>query len=153
MIDIKKAYSELKKKNDLPSFDEIDSLFEISALDSEQFLLRNIRRKITDTLEYYLKLLEEVLHPETTLAAMHEQRFFTEDDRKHYITLYKRLMIIHRKSLEVALLQDDEAHSAFIRDVFKVWPSLQKELLGLVKKLQGYWQEEDVQGEGLGYFG
>ena len=44
---IKDTYEKLKKKYSLPAYDEVNNELEISTLESEDFLLRQIRKKIS----------------------------------------------------------------------------------------------------------
>ena len=46
--EIKKRYEELVKKYKLPSFTSLNNEFEISTIEHEEFLLREIRRKIDE---------------------------------------------------------------------------------------------------------
>jgi len=50
--EIEKEYGKLSKKFKLPKFKEIDSEFEISNLENERFLIRNILRKVEEKLEF-----------------------------------------------------------------------------------------------------
>src|SRR3989338_4563975 len=91
--EIEKQYSELKKKFKLPEFKEIDNEFELSDLEETNFLLRAIMRRISEKLDFYSTVLEEVLQPDASnLYAMHETRYFDDEEKNSMYDLYKRLM-------------------------------------------------------------
>ena len=50
---IKEEYEKLKEKHNLPDFKEINNEFEITTIEKEEFLLREIRRKIYEKIELY----------------------------------------------------------------------------------------------------
>ena len=81
-IEIEKQYNELKKKLKLPEFKELDFEFEISDLEETNFLLKATIRRMAEKLDFYSTMLEEVLQPDTSnLYAMHETKFFDEDEK------------------------------------------------------------------------
>ena len=104
-----KQYAELRKKFKLPDFKEIDFEFEISDLEETNFLLRAVIRKIADKLEFCSTMLEEILQPDTSnLYAMHETRFFDEQEKKGMNELYSKLMALNRHCIEVLLSLDEK---------------------------------------------
>ena len=110
---LKEKYQELGKKHKLPSFEEIDKEFEISTIDKDEFLLREIRRKIDEKIELYAKFLEEILQPETTLSNMYESKEFNEHERNEVFKLYKKLMFFYRLSMETSVGEDDSKTSDY----------------------------------------
>jgi hypothetical protein len=150
---VKEKYQELEKKHKLPSFSELDRDFEVSSIEEEKFLLREIRRKIVEKIELYAKLLSEWLNPEATISNMHESKLFTEKERRELFQVYKRLMFFDRYSIETAAREDDEKSAEFINDVFKEWNDLKENISVFVKKAKESWTEEVDVKEELGYMG
>ncbi len=152
--DIKKSYEELKKKYSLPSFDILNSELEISSLESADFLLRRIKEKIAEKLDYIAHLLEAILHPDTnSLADMHEYRGFTETDKKEIFEIYGKLMILHRTAIELFLESNDTEIVAYINTVFEKLPELKKSTLKYIKKLRTTWGKQFDSDDELGYLG
>ena len=154
-IEIEKQYNELKKKLKLPEFRELDSEFEISDLEETNFLLRAIIRRIAEKLDFYSTMLEEVLQPDTSnLYAMHETKFFDEDEKKQMYELYTKLMNFNRQSIEVSLEQNEKNEADFITNLLNEWKVLKQELLRFVKKMRASWKTEEADiKEDLGYLG
>lgn len=151
---IEKQYTELKKKFKLPEFKEIDFEFELSDLEETNFLLRAIIRRMAEKLDFYSTMLEEILQPDTSnLYAMHETRFFDEDEKKRMYDLYTKLMNFNRQSIEVSLERDEREEANFINGFFDEWKNLKYELLKFVKKMKDSWKKEADIKEDVGYLG
>jgi len=151
---VKERYLELSKKYRLPSFDEIDNEFEISTIEKEHFLLREIRRKITEKIEVYAKILEEILHPDPpTVSNMYESGVFDEKSRDEIFVLFKKLMYLNRLSVEASIDENEQKSSDYINAVFKNWKDIKKEFLRHIKNAKESWLRDIDIKEKLGYLG
>ena len=122
-----KQYNELRKKLKLPEFREIDLEFELSDLEETNFLLRAITRRIAEKLDFYSTMIEEILQPDTSnLYAMHETRYFDDDEKKQMYELYTKLMNFNRQSIEVSLEDNEREEAEFISNVFNEWKILKQ---------------------------
>ena len=54
-MEIKTLYQSLAKKHNLPDYDKINNEFEIATIEHTAFLLREIRKKISEKVELYKK--------------------------------------------------------------------------------------------------
>lgn len=152
--EIEKRYNELRKKFKLPEFKEIDFEFEISDLEETNFLLRAVVRRIAEKLDFYATMIEEILQPDTSnLYAMHETRFFNENEKKEMYDLYSSLMHLSRHSIEVSLEHSGKSEADFINSFFSEWQGLKKELLNYTRKARASWKAESDIKEDLGYLG
>jgi hypothetical protein len=154
MENIEEQYNKLKSKYKLPKFEDLDKEFEISVIENEKFLIREIINKIIERIDFFSKILEELLQPDTSLlSSMHETRFFDEKDKENIYGLYKKLMIISRESFEVSLKRDEREEAVFVNKVFDEWKELKKDLLKFVDKMKDSWKKETDIKEELGYLG
>jgi len=152
--EIEKQYNELRKKHTLPEFVDIDNEFEISDLEETSFLLRGIIRRIAEKLDFYSTMLEEILQPDTSnLYAMHETRFFDENEKKQMYGLYTILMNFNRHSIEVSLSGSSKNEVEFINIIFGEWKMIKQELLKYVNKMRASWKAEADIKEEIGYLG
>ena len=150
----KTKYEELAKKYKLPSFDSLNNEFEISTIEEKDFLLREIRRKISERIENYIKLLEGVLHPaESALCDMYECGIFLEEEKNQIFVLYKNLMFFDRFSVETSIGEDDKKNSDFIKEFWSQWENIKKELLPIFKNMKESWLKELKVKTELGYLG
>ncbi|MBI2558795.1 hypothetical protein HYW20_05715 [Candidatus Woesearchaeota archaeon] len=152
--EIENQYNELRKKFKLPEFREIDFEMEISDFEETNFLLRAIIRRITERLDFYTTMVEEVIQPDASnLYAMHETRHFDDVEKKRMFDLYRKLMDFNRRSIENSLGHDEGSEAGLINDFFDEWKGIKKELLGFVKKMRDSWKTETDIKEDIGYLG
>jgi hypothetical protein len=150
---LKDKYGLLQKKFGLPAFEQLDKEFEIACIESEDFPLREIRKKIGEKTKSGRTMLEEVLQPEANLAGIYESRAFSEAEKNKLFELYKKVMSWERKGVELAMRNDEAQDIAFIKTFFSEWPQLKEKLAAAALKLRDYWENEKEEHEKLGYFG
>ena len=151
--DIKKEYEVLKKKYNLPEFSLLDSEFEISSIDEPNFLVRHIRKKIDERVEYFCKILEGILQPDTCLSGLHECKFFNEQQKKDIYALYKKLMVMNRYAVELSILNNEQQDVSFILETVQEWDEIKKKLARYASQLKENWEKEIEVKEDVGYFG
>ena len=152
--EIEKEYSNLSKKYKLPKFKEIDAEFEISSLENEKFLIKNILRNISEKLEFYIEFISNLVHPDgSSISSMYEIRFFSEDEKNDMYNLFKRLMKIDRNIVEMVLKNDEKEQSDFLNKFFTDWQDMKKELLDYIGKMKDSWEKQSTIEEDIGYFG
>ena len=150
---VKKKYEALRKRHKLPGFEELDSEFEIGAIDSESFSLREVRRKVSEKVGDVSCIVAEVLHPETNLVDLYESRVFNEQEKKGLFELYKRLMVADRNLAELSILNEEKLDAAFIKSFSAEWKGLKPQLIRFIRKLKESWEKETEEGETAGYMG
>ena len=150
---VKKKYEELEKKYKLPSYKTVDADFEISTIECDDFLLREVRRKIVIKLDAYNKVLESILMPESNLSSLYEYQIFTDDQKKKLYLLFKKLMYFDRLSIETSVDENDKKTSSFINEFWKEWPSMKKKIHDTVKSLREGWTKDFKLKEEKTYLG
>ena len=155
-FDVEKAYNELKTKySSLPSFESINSEFEISSIDEEDFLVRKIRRRMSERIIFYCKLIENIIFPnlQNPLSA-YEAGFIEETQREKLTKMHKELMVLERESLllDVDLTLDENKDLEFILNLLNNWSNFKKEIVELVFTMKESWKKE-VKEENHGFFG
>lgn len=152
--EIEKEYSNLSKKCKLPKFKDIDDEFEISALDNEKFLIKNILRNISEKLEFYIEFISNLVHPDgSSISSMYEIRFFSEEEKNGMYKMFKRLMKIDRNIAEIVLRNDEKEQADFLNKFFNDWQNMKKELLRYIEKMKDSWEKQSTIEEDIGYFG
>ena len=141
---IKKDYEKLEKKYNLPSFKKIDKEFEISSLEAEDFLLRNVRRRMNNKLTFFTQILDTILFPNpNSLISIHESKSFSEEEKNRLMKFYNELMTFERASLVFDVEPDDKKEAEYINSLWKEWPKIKTETLKLVNKMKNSWKDED----------
>ena len=150
---MEKQYKELRARHNLPDYAVLDNDFEISTIEEEGFLLRNIRKKIIEKIDSAIKLFDDVLHPESSFSSYREANTFNDSDREGMIALYKKLMYFNRRSTELSFDDSDELNAKFISGFMKEWPELKKSVIYFVRRMKESWQKDILKKEFVGYFG
>ncbi len=150
---VKKLYETLRKKYKLPGFDELDSEFEISAIEAESGLLREIRKQISEKVSDVSSLFQTILQPDTNLVDLYESRVFDEAEKQRLFELFKKLMVTDRTLMELAIENDEKLDAEFIKSFTAEWKKTKPELLKFIKKLRDSWEKDTDEGEAAGYMG
>jgi len=153
MEKIKTKYQELSKKHKLPPFDKLNNEFEISSIEETEFLLREIRRKITEKIENYKKVLDGVLQPDTSYTDMYEASALTSEEIDNAFKLLKKLMNLDRYSIETSIGETDEKTARFLKLIYEDWPEINKSFLIIINKLKLSWLKEIKVKKDTGYLG
>ena len=153
MADIEKSYEPLRKRHNLPPFKEIDEEFEISTIESDKFLLREIRKKIYEKIEDAGHILEDILQPDANISVMYEARVFDDDEKKDIFNLYRKMMYWKRMFNEAYVANSEQMDAELINTVFSSWKDIKKEMSSLIRKLRDSWLEDVDTKTDLPYFG
>jgi len=151
---VKKEYQKLKEKYKLPSYADLDRAFDISSIEPDGKLLREIKKNVKEAFDKVLSFLGGMLQPESgDVVAFYEYKCFSDDDRTKSFKLLHRLLVISRKHTETVFAQDDVKDADFINEAYHEWEAIRKELVPYTQKLQEYWKEDHEEKEIQRYLG
>lgn len=152
---MKEEYEKIRKKHGLPDFDALDKEFEISTIEPDGFLLREIKRKMRDRLNYATDVLNKMIQPETSaLSDLYEYRCFDDSDKQRIFELFSRVMYLSRKIVESEFLIDEKKDAEVVKEIAEKWPGLRKDILPFVRSLEACWKETPGSDRELkGYLG
>ena len=151
--ELKLIYNKYAQNYSLPDFEVLDKEFQIKDITNENIVLQEIRDKILDQLEHYMKILEGIVQPETTLVDMYESKVFSDEEKIEIFKLYKRFMFMDRYSLETALEDGDRKVAEFINVVYREWISLKPKILEVIIHLKESWTKDDDKETTVEYCG
>ncbi len=152
---LKGSYEELRKKNDLPTFEELNQDFSIEKVATLETdcLAREIRKIISEILSNQLRFVEAILQPSN--ASMFVFSFIKsinngekEKLNQIYTTLSKLGLDLVR--LDLKFSEEDEIN--FIKKAFKEWQIIKEDLSKILKIVKDNWDNK-VQTNGKNYFG
>jgi len=146
-------YRIFAKKYKLPNYKELNFEFEISSIEDSDFLLRDIRKKIIEKIESFIKLFEDIIHPETSLSSMYECKILDDKTKDEIIKLYKELMLLKRKSDLISINNNEKELADFINYSFEKWKSIKPKLLKILNLLLLAWKKDIDVKEDLFYLG
>lgn len=152
--EIEHAYEDLKKKHQLPDFTMVDREFEISSIEKPAFLLRNIRRKISERLDSVTQLLDPLIQPDAgSFVNLSEYRALTEGDRKALLKSFQHVQELYLLCIDAELSTDDAQDVTVIRRAVTEWPVLRQSLRSFVQKIASSWTKSVEHKNDVGYFG
>ena len=86
MAKITEKYQSLKTKYNLPEFSDMNRAYDIEGIDAESSqVLAKIRNQMKEQIESYAKALEGFIQPDSSLGAMYETHFMSDETRKESV--------------------------------------------------------------------
>ena len=153
-VSVEESYIELRKKYpDLPEFNDINNEFEIATIEKPDFLLREIIRKITEKLDGFSTLIEELMQGDTKMSNIYEWKTMDDEMKKNVLEIYKNIMKKIRSALELSLDHSEEKEAAFVKELFDNWAALKPKLKKFVSGLKETWKKDIDITEKLEYMG
>ncbi len=153
---LKKAYESYVKKYDLPSYEELDSEFEllyVPSITEIKFPLRFIRRRLTDKVAWMVNMLQTILQPNpSSLVSLQESNFFDNGSKRKIAEFLRELMKLERESLMIEIIPDEKRDADFIKDFYSKWKDIKNQVADVSKKLRDGWTQEK-KSEKNHYFG
>lgn len=150
---IKDTYSKLKTKYGLPAFDDLNNEFEISLIEKDDFLLREIRRKIVDKLGNICGPLEGAVSGDAHPISVVEFSNINDSEIKKSIEIYKKLTYFIRYAQEVGFICDEKKDAEFIKTFFEDWKPIKADVVKIFSKLKESWKKEVEEKDDSNIFG
>mgnify|MGYP001585665227 FL=1 len=137
--ELKLKYVEFKERYGLPEFFELNKVFEIEEVDVEtDFLLRSMRKVITEKIANYMRFFEVVLNPSN--APMFFFNFIKKlnnQDKEILGNVYEKLGYIEIELIKMDLDYKEETEAEFIRKIYILFDEIKPEILGILDKMSG----------------
>lgn len=153
-MDVARAYEDAKKKHDLPDFALLDREFEVSAIEKPVFILRSIRRKISERLDDLTQFLDPLIQPDAgSYANLTEYQALTDSERRELVKHFQHVMELYLACIDAELSADDAQDALLIKRAANEWPKLREALRPFVKKLAQHWTKTVERKDHVGYFG
>lgn len=150
----KKKYEELKKKYNLPEFTKLMEDFPMEGLDDKtDFLLREIRKFVSDRFINYLRFIENILNPVNAQMFTYSIIKTLGQTEKEILTeIYKKLIKLEVNLIEIDIIYSEEKEAKFIKETFKIWQEIKVDFSKVIKTIKENW---DIKAEknGKNYFG
>lgn len=142
---LKKDYSELAKKYNLPSFKQLNEEFDIEKVQEieTETLLREIRKVIMDKILNYLRFVEMFLNPTTApLFFLSIMKNLDSSDKKILEELYEKLGKMEVKVIAVDNEYSEKSEAEFIRLVFSEWQDVKEGIKKISGSLEKCWDKK-----------
>ncbi len=152
---LKKDYIKIQSKYNLPSFEKLNEDFQIEkALESEtDILIREIRKFMADKFSNYLRFVEAILHPvNTPMFVFSIVKSLTADEKNKLSEIYKELVKIEIKLIELDLKFVEKKEADFIKEAYETWQGLKDDFLGIIESVTKNFDNK-IDRDNKGYFG
>ena len=152
---LKKDYSEIQKKFSLVSFEEMNQDFHIEKLSEVEtdYLIREIRKFLTEKLQNYARFIETVLNPANASLFIFSLVKTLETKQKEALTeVYKKLVKQELELVGLDLEFSEEKEAEYVKKVFSLWQDIKKDMLDVFKFVRENWDKEADKGS-KAYFG
>ncbi len=147
-------YKPLQEKYQLPEFSELNKLFDIEDIDPDtEFLLRKIRRTISDKIANYLRFTEIVLNPSNAPMFFFKiLKKLNSEDKEALTKIYEQLGKSELKMLSLDIEYDEQKEADFINETYKSFTEeIKEEFLKVIEKLNnGEENSVKINGSYLG---
>ncbi len=151
MSDLLDIFKQKRGKYGLPEFSELDRHFDLVSIDNYDALLRSVRHRMTDKLDFFAKIIEGVLQPNESLSSLHEYKLL--EDKKELYDTYRSMMGLIRNSHLLELDSTEEDDAEFIKDSFSRFSKMLPVLRRTLEELQGCWSKDALADDSPLYFG
>lgn len=152
---LKEEYSKLQKKYSLPSFEEMNEDFSIEkAVEFEgEILIREIRRFLGDKIANYMRLVENLINPvNVPIFVFSIVKSLDQEDKEALSEIYKKFGEVEISLIETDLVYSEESEAKFIKDFFKLWQVIKKDLIKIIKKAK-LSSDNNLENNDKNYFG
>ena len=152
--ELKENYALFQKKYTLPSFEKLNEDFQIEKIDFEtDFIIREIRKIISDKLVNYLKIVETLLHPTNVPFFVYSMvKVIGKNEKDNLNEFYKRLSMIQIELIKLDLIYNEKSEADFVKRAFNEWDSMKKQLHDLISFIEKNIDKK-TDNERRGYFG
>lgn len=121
----------------LKNFEEIKKDYEFT---DETFVTGAVMHKMSEVIEFYLKLIQQILQPEE-FHALYECTAFNDADKVKLFDLYKRLIVDHRELLKAVVMNDEKNTLSAIQFIHEEIKSAKPQILDTLSKMQSSWKK------------
>tara|TARA_Y100000034_G_C6907733_1_gene421767 strand:- start:387 stop:875 length:489 start_codon:yes stop_codon:yes gene_type:complete len=152
---LKERFDRFRERYELPEFLELNKIFDIEEIDCEtDFLLRKVRRIISDRIAGYLRFVEIILNPSNAPMFFFKLiKKLDEEDKKHLTEIQQILGEFEVEVLKLDLDYNEEKEVEFIKKAYHLFTKeISKKLLFIVKKMGNGENREEKKEKGS-YFG
>ena len=153
--ELKERYAEIQQKYDLASFDDMNHDYHIERLCELEtdYLIREIRKFISDKLQNYAKFIENLLNPTNASMFIYSViKTLNEEDKKVLVSVFKKLTRWEVELIDLDLEFLEEKEAKFVREFSKDWQETKKDLHKILDSIKTNWDKE-IEKNSKAYFG
>lgn len=138
LAEFKKIYEDIKVKNSLPSFDSLNSDFDIGRIRRDSGnIVRDIRRVMMEKIVYYVRLVEVMVNPSQASPIMLMLlKDISAEDKKVIDSVMNSFVELEIAAHKLDVLSSVNEESKLINHINSTWNKKRDEVMHLVKILE-----------------
>lgn len=155
LVKFKKSYLQVQKKYNLPDFEKINEDFSIEKMAEIEtyFLVREIRKFISEKFTNYIRFIEAIIHPmNSPLFVFSVIKTLGNPEKEKLNEIYKVLAKKEVQIVELDVSYDEKKEAEFLKESFELWQEIKKDLLDIFQIIRKNWDIKFEQNN-KGYFG
>ena len=152
---LKKDYKKIQKKYNLPDFRKLNEDFYIEKISETEtdYLVREVRKFMSEKFSHYLRLVEAILNPTNVpMFVFSIVKIITKEEKDKLVEVYKKLSKIEVELLEIDLYFSEKKEADFINQSYKIWLEIKGDMQMVVEVIKKNWDNKS-ESIGKGYFG
>jgi len=151
---LKEEYSKIQKKYNLPDFNKLNEEFRIekTAQAETDFLVREIRESIGETLENFLRFVEAILNPvNVPMFLFPIIKSLSVEEKNKLSEIYKKLSKLEIDAMKL-IEYSEKKEAEFIKNSYAVWQEIKKDFVKIIEAVEKKAEIKSEKSE-KGYFG
>jgi len=151
---LKEEYSKIQKKYQLPNFDKLNEDFKIEKASETEtdFLVREIRESVGETLENFLRFVEAILNPvNVPMFLFPIIKSLNTEEKNKLSEIYKKLSKLEIDALKL-IDYSEKKEAEFIQNSYKIWQEIKKDFVKIIEAVEKKAEIKSEKSE-KGYFG
>jgi len=143
--DLKKDYKEIQEKHNLPDFEKLNQDFQIEKIAEVEtdLLIREVRRFMSEKFSNYLRFIEAILNPiNVPMFIFSVIKSLGTEEKEKLTETYKMLSKKELELIELDVEFSEEKEAEFIKNSYKLWQEIKKDLLEVLEKIKDNWDNK-----------
>lgn len=138
---LKKIYSELSNKYDLPNFEELVEDFDIGKIERDSGnILRDIRSVLMEKIIHYVRLMELMISPsQSTPVFMIFLKQIRTEDKEIINLVFKNFVVLELDSFKLDIYSNQDKEVLQINKIFDSWKEMKPNLKKLIEVMDRNW--------------
>jgi len=134
-------------------YTEINEIFELSDLEEEEFVIREVRRKIIEKIANIVTSLDRLLNPDSTYMQMYDVSSLDDNDREVIITIIKKFAIIIKTHKILEYKPDADKDKEFCITTLALYKENIDSVCKILDKLKLAYSNTIEKAQSINYLG
>ena len=152
---LKEKYKLFQEKYNLPYFKELNENFQIEKIAEieTEFILKEVRRFMTDKFFNYLRFIESLINPTNApMFVFAIAKTLGVGEREKLVEIYKKITKIELDLIDFDLYYSEEKEAESIKNYWTFWNEIKKQLFDVIEVVRKNLDNKQ-EDNGKGYFG